>query len=75
MRFFLRLPGLLLIFPIRLYQKLISPFLPSVCRFTPSCSDYCIEAIQKYGPIRGGIKGVWRILRCNPWCRGGTDWP
>ncbi len=75
MRFFLRLPGLLLIFPIRLYQKLISPLLPSVCRFTPSCSDYCIEAIKKYGPIRGGIKGVWRILRCNPWCRGGTDWP
>ncbi|MGL6196275.1 MAG: membrane protein insertion efficiency factor YidD [Thermoguttaceae bacterium] len=63
------------IFPIRCYQKFISPLFPAVCRFTPSCSDYCILAIQKYGVVRGSIKGALRILRCNPWFNGGEDYP
>jgi len=58
---------------IRLYQRLISPLLPPVCRFTPSCSHYMIEAIRKKGLSRGTLKGVGRILRCNPFVPGGYD--
>ena len=65
----------LLILPVRAYQLYLRPFLPSVCRFYPSCSEYFIEAVQKYGPIRGGCKGVWRICRCHPWNPGGYDPP
>jgi len=60
---------------IRLYQIGISPMLGPRCRFTPSCSQYAIEAIRKYGPIGGFWRTVWRILRCNPWCQGGHDPP
>lgn len=62
-----------LIFFINLYRKYISPLKPPCCRFTPTCSAYCIEALQKRGLIVGSILGVWRILRCNPFCRGGYD--
>ncbi|MGL6226574.1 MAG: membrane protein insertion efficiency factor YidD [Thermoguttaceae bacterium] len=65
----------LLIVPVRLYQKLISPFFPPQCRFNPSCSEYFILAVKKHGPLRGSCKGIWRILRCNPWNSGGEDWP
>lgn len=58
---------------IRLYQRTASRILPPVCRFQPSCSDYAIEAIQRHGVIRGGLLGVWRILRCNPFGAGGHD--
>lgn len=58
---------------IRWYQKKISPLLPDACRFTPSCSNYAIQAIQVHGGIKGGILGFWRILRCNPWTEGGYD--
>ena len=61
------------IFCIRGYQKLIRPILPPACRFTPSCSKYCIEAIQKKGILIGCLKGLWRIMRCNPLCKGGYD--
>ncbi len=57
------------------YQKCISPFLLSECRFEPSCSTYMILAIKKYGPLRGTIKGIWRICRCNPFFPGGNDPP
>ena len=61
------------IFLIKIYQWIISPWLGSKCRFTPTCSHYGIEAINKYGPI----KGIWltakRILRCNPWGGHGPD--
>ncbi|MBF0406128.1 MAG: membrane protein insertion efficiency factor YidD [Candidatus Riflebacteria bacterium] len=60
-------------FAIRLYQKTLSPFLGGVCRFTPSCSKYTHEAIVRYGFIKGWALGVWRILRCNPFCSGGND--
>jgi putative membrane protein insertion efficiency factor len=60
---------------VRFYQVCLRPMLPSVCRFEPSCSEYFIQAVRKYGPVRGGCKGVWRICRCNPWTRGGIDPP
>ena len=60
---------------VRFYQKWISPCLPKMCRFEPSCSQYFIEAVQKYGPLKGTLKGICRILRCNPWNPGGYDPP
>jgi uncharacterized protein len=58
---------------IRGYQRGISPLLPPSCRFVPSCSDYGYQAIEKYGIIRGGAMTVWRIMRCNPFNKGGYD--
>ena len=58
---------------IRFYQIFISPLLPPSCRFYPTCSEYVYQAIAKYGIIKGGVKTAWRILRCNPFCRGGYD--
>lgn len=58
---------------IRFYQIFISPGLPNTCRFYPSCSEYAYQAISKYGIIRGGAKAIWRVMRCNPFCRGGYD--
>ena len=60
---------------VRCYQLLLRPLLPSVCRFTPSCSEYFILAVRKYGPLRGARMGVWRICRCNPFSPGGHDPP
>jgi putative membrane protein insertion efficiency factor len=60
---------------VRLYQVGVRPVLPAVCRFQPSCSEYFIEAVRKYGPLRGAGKGVWRICRCHPFSRGGYDPP
>ncbi len=58
---------------IRLYKRFLSPLLPPSCRFTPSCSMYTVEAIQKHGALRGTLLGAWRILRCNPFGKGGYD--
>ena len=66
----IRLPFLLL---IKFYQKVISPLLPNVCRYQPSCSQYMIEAIEIHGVIKGIFKGIKRILRCNPFSKGGYD--
>lgn len=60
---------------VRIYQTLISPMIPATCRFQPTCSAYAIEAIGRYGLLRGGGKAVWRIMRCHPWCEGGEDPP
>ncbi|MFM8189874.1 MAG: membrane protein insertion efficiency factor YidD [Pirellula sp.] len=60
---------------VRFYQRAISPLLWSHCRFSPTCSQYMIEAIQKYGPFRGVLKGLWRICRCHPLTPGGYDPP
>lgn len=70
----------LFILPIRLYQKLISPLKPPSCRFYPTCSNYGIEAIEKHGIFKGGYLTINRILRCQPFCKGGYDpvpeeWP
>ena len=56
---------------VRGYKKYISPLLPPSCRFTPTCSEYAMEAIQKHGAWKGGLLAIWRILRCNPFCKGG----
>ncbi len=58
---------------IRFYRKHISPALPPSCRFTPTCSQYGIEAIEKHGALKGTALTIWRILRCNPFCKGGYD--
>lgn len=58
---------------IRFYQKVISPMFPPCCRFQPTCSQYALEAVGKYGIWKGGRKAIWRILRCNPFCKGGYD--
>ncbi len=55
------------------YQKHISPMKKPCCRFYPSCSSYAIEAIEKKGVLRGGLMAVWRVLRCNPFSKGGFD--
>ncbi|MEM7165921.1 MAG: membrane protein insertion efficiency factor YidD [Planctomycetota bacterium] len=62
-----------LIIPIRCYQMTLARIMPPICRFEPSCSHYTVEALQKRGAIRGLFLGTWRILRCNPFCRGGYD--
>ncbi|HRN95454.1 MAG: membrane protein insertion efficiency factor YidD [Chitinophagales bacterium] len=61
------------ILPIKLYQKLISPILPPSCRYTPTCSQYSIEAIQKYGIFKGGWLAIKRISSCHPWGGHGHD--
>lgn len=58
---------------IRGYQRYVSPILPDSCIYTPTCSEYMFEAIQKYGAVRGGWLGIKRILRCHPFHRGGYD--
>jgi len=58
---------------LKLYKGMISPLLGPRCRFQPTCSEYFVEAIRKKGVIVGTLKGMWRILRCNPFCRGGYD--
>ncbi|MBR8713088.1 membrane protein insertion efficiency factor YidD [Porphyromonas levii] len=63
----------LLLQPIYLYQKYISPMLPPSCRFTPTCSTYAVESLKKHGPIKGLLLAIWRILRCNPWGGSGYD--
>ena len=60
---------------IRVYQKTLSPLLGPACRFEPSCSRYTVEALRKYGFVKGLAKGAWRILRCNPFNQGGFDPP
>jgi putative membrane protein insertion efficiency factor len=63
------------ILPVRFYQIVLGPMLPKVCRFYPSCSVYFIEAVHKHGPVKGSLKGVWRVCRCNPFTPGGYDPP
>ena len=58
---------------VRMYQKYISPWTPAVCRFSPSCSEYAVQAILKYGPVRGTGMAVWRLCRCHPFHPGGCD--
>jgi len=58
---------------IRFYQYWLSPLFPPTCRYTPTCSQYAVEAIRRYGLLRGGAMAVWRILRCHPFVRGGYD--
>ncbi len=61
------------IFLVRCYQACLSPLIPPCCRFEPTCSNYAIEAFRKKGFLRGALLTAWRILRCNPWSKGGYD--
>lgn len=63
----------LLAFLIKLYKVVISPLLPPACRFLPTCSEYALEAIEKYGALKGSYLAARRILRCHPLCEGGHD--
>ena len=65
--------GWILILPIKFYQKCISPFTPPMCRFTPTCSHYAVEAIRKHGPFKGFWLALKRIMRCHPWGGSGYD--
>ncbi|PKK92061.1 MAG: membrane protein insertion efficiency factor YidD [Candidatus Wallbacteria bacterium HGW-Wallbacteria-1] len=62
-----------MIFLVGIYRKTIGTVLPPSCRFTPSCSEYSIQAYGKHGFFKGTFLTLWRILRCNPFCRGGED--
>ncbi len=61
------------VFPIRLYQKYISPQLPRRCNYYPTCSRYAVEAVEEWGVVRGFALALWRLLRCNPFSYGGYD--
>jgi len=63
----------LLLFPLRLYQRLISPALPRRCKYHPTCSAYAAQALRELGPVRGTIVAAWRLARCNPLSDGGYD--
>ena len=58
---------------VRLYQLLVSPLFPSSCKYHPSCSQYAIDALRRYGVVRGSVLAAWRLLRCHPWSNGGVD--
>lgn len=60
---------------VRAYQLILSPHIPSACRFTPSCSAYALQALQQYGAIKGTILAVHRVFRCHPWGAHGYDPP
>jgi hypothetical protein len=63
----------ILIYLIKFYQRNISPYKGTKCPYFPSCSAYGLEAVEKHGPIKGSVLAAWRILRCNPFSRGGYD--
>ena len=66
-------PRAVVVRAIRVYQRFVSPLLPPSCRFSPSCSRYTLLAVRKHGVFKGGLMGAWRILRCNPFSKGGFD--
>ena len=74
-RWIVGLPALVLIGIVRVYQWTLSPFIGRQCRFAPTCSEYFIGAVRKYGAVVGSWRGVRRILRCHPWHPGGYDPP
>jgi uncharacterized protein len=75
MQWFLKLPARVAIACVRFYQRGISPLIGPSCRYQPTCSEYTVQAINKYGVIRGIFRGSLRILRCHPFSRGGYDPP
>jgi len=69
----MRLARRVFVLPIRLYQLLLSPLAGERCKYYPSCSEYAVQAIERFGILRGLVLAGWRLLRCNPWSRGGYD--
>jgi putative membrane protein insertion efficiency factor len=74
-QFVLRVPALTTIGLVRIYQYTLSPLVGRQCRFHPTCSNYMIAAVEKYGAFRGAWRGLRRIARCHPWHTGGVDLP
>lgn len=74
-RWIIGMPAWILIKLVRAYQFLISPLLGPTCRFKPTCSDYFVQSIQKYGTLKGVWRGLCRVCRCHPWNPGGYDPP
>jgi hypothetical protein len=68
-----RIVRMIVVTPIVLYQRLLSPAIPRRCKYEPTCSRYALEAIREYGILRGLVLAGWRLLRCNPWSDGGYD--
>jgi len=66
-------PRSLVTAPIRGYQRLLSPVFGQRCKYYPSCSEYAVQAVQRFGILRGLVLAGWRLLRCNPWSHGGFD--
>ena len=75
LRLLYAIPSLVLILLVRFYQRFISWMFGNCCRFEPSCSAYFIQAVEKYGAIRGSLRGLLRICRCHPFHPGGYDPP
>ncbi len=69
----IRVARAIVLAPIMVYQRLISPAIPRRCKYEPTCSRYAVEAIREYGILRGLVLAGWRLLRCNPWSYGGYD--
>jgi uncharacterized protein len=63
----------LVLAPIVVYQRVVSPALPRRCKYEPTCSAYAVQAIRDYGILRGLVLAAWRVLRCNPFSHGGLD--
>ncbi|PSQ79911.1 MAG: membrane protein insertion efficiency factor YidD [Bacteroidetes bacterium QS_8_68_15] len=73
--FLWRLPRRFFVGLVRIYQAVVSPFFPPSCRFTPTCSEYAVEAFRRHGAVKGLLLTTGRLLRCAPWGRGGYDPP
>ena len=68
-----RVPGSLGIGLVWLYRATRGALFPTTCKYHPSCSEYAVQALRRHGLVRGGLMAGWRLLRCNPWSRGGFD--
>jgi putative membrane protein insertion efficiency factor len=66
-------PRSLMLTLLRMYKRWISPVLPPSCRYVPTCSEYAMEAVERYGALRGGLMATWRLLRCHPFAKGGLN--
>jgi uncharacterized protein len=67
------LPKLVIVKMLSVYRYAISPMFPPSCRFVPTCSEYAMEAVDRFGVLRGGLMACWRLMRCQPLARGGYD--
>lgn len=68
-----KIPRLVVLLMLRGYKWAISPMFPPACRYVPTCSEYAMEAVERYGSLRGGLMTLWRLLRCHPFAHGGYD--
>lgn len=69
----MRIVRRVLTLPLRFYRRFLSPLKPAMCRFSPTCSQYAVEAVETHGIVKGSLYAIWRILRCHPFCDGGYD--